>query len=323
MVTRDVAVAAALLTGGGLVAFPTETVYGLGADAANPMAVRAVFAAKGRPADNPLIVHIADPDDLGRIAVVTELAASLRRRFWPGPLTLVLPAHAGVLAEVRAGLPTVAVRCPDHPLAQALITSTGRPVAAPSANRSGRPSPTTAAAVLEDLDGRINGVLDGGPCRLGLESTVVDCTGGRPKILRLGALPAEALGLDPTPDPAAAGKSPGTLYRHYAPAIPVHVVDELELGLRRFPDAAVLCAAREARRLGIEAGPAAEVWAETPEGRAAGLFSALRRLERSGCRAIVVSRLPATGLDAATMDRLNRAAADPEKESPSAAGNGA
>jgi len=309
ILTEDVRLAASILRRGGLVAFPTETVYGLGADATDVTAVRGIFAAKGRPTDNPLIVHVADAAEVGRIAVVTDLAALLISRFWPGPLTVVVPSRPVIPVEVRAGLPTVAVRCPDHLVARGLIRATGRPLAAPSANMSGRPSPTAAATVLEDLAGRIDAVLDGGPCRLGLESTVVDCTGPEAKILRLGALPAEAMGLVPAVDPQAAGRSPGTLHRHYAPAIPLYVVDDMRIGLRENPDAAVLCAPEEAIRLGIVPGTAAACWDETPEGRAAGLFALLRRLEKSGRRVILVSPLPKKGLDAATMDRLHRAAA--------------
>ena len=297
-----------LLGQGRLVAFPTETVYGLGADATDARAVAAVFAAKGRPADNPLILHVATPREARSVAVWNARAEELARRFWPGPLTLVLPAAADVGAAVRAGRPTVAVRCPDHPLAREVLAAVGRPVAAPSANRSGRPSPTTAAAVLDELGDRIDAVLDGGPCRYGLESTVVDASGPELRLLRLGATPAEALGLEPRADADVQGLSPGTRHRHYAPAIPVHVVADLETGLRVHPDAAVLCGAADASRLGLRPGPAVCVLPDDPAGRAAGLFAALRRLERSGRSCIVAPQLTPTGLDAATADRLRRAA---------------
>ncbi len=314
--TRDVAVAAPILRQGGLVAFPTETVYGLGADAGDAAAVRRIFAAKGRPSDNPLIVHVADLGDVDEIGVVTPLGAELIRRFWPGPLTLVLPALDALPAETRAGLPTVAVRCPDHPVARALIRAVGRPLAAPSANRSGRPSPTAAEAVFDDLDGRIDAVLDGGPCLRGIESTVVDCTGDAPRLLRLGALPAEELGLVPRPDVDGAG-SPGTRHRHYAPAIPLYVVEDLALGLREHPDAAVLCTEGQALRAGLHGGPDVLLLPERPAERAARLFSALRQLERSGKPCIVAVRLPAEGLDAAAMDRLWRASAGSRQDFPS------
>ncbi len=299
--------AARWLRQGRLVAFPTETVYGLGADAADERAVAAVYTAKGRPLDNPLILHVAEVGDAQAVAVWNERALELARRFWPGPLTLVLPARPGVPAAIRAGKPTVAVRCPDHDLARAFLAAAGRPVPAPSANRSGRPSPTTAAAVLEELGDRIDAVLDGGPCRMGVESTVVDASGARLRLLRLGATPAEDLGLEPRADPDVEGLSPGTRHRHYAPSIPVHVVDDVEAGLRSHPDAAVLCGASAAARLGLRPGPAVCVLPDDPAGRAAGLFDALRRLERSGRACIVAPRLEPAGLDAATADRLRRA----------------
>ncbi|WP_296977514.1 L-threonylcarbamoyladenylate synthase [Thermobacillus sp. ZCTH02-B1] len=195
--TDDAAIAEAARTlrEGGIVAFPTETVYGLGADARNAEAVRRVFAAKGRPSDNPLIVHIADRDQLRELALpYGGVAARLMDAFWPGPLTIVLPVRPGAVApEVTAGLDTVAVRMPAHPVALRLIAAAGCPIAAPSANRSGRPSPTLAAHVLEDLEGRIDGVVDGGPAEVGLESTVVMMADGRIHVLRPGGVTPEAL----------------------------------------------------------------------------------------------------------------------------------
>lgn len=244
-----IAEAAAVLRRGGLVAFPTETVYGLGANALDPAAVEAIFAAKGRPADNPLIVHIADPTALTEIArEVPEEARALAVAFWPGPLTLVLPRHPRIPLVTTGGLDTVAVRMPDDPVALALIEAAGCPVAAPSANRSGRPSPTRAAHVAEDLDGRVDVILRAGDCRVGIESTVLDLTGPVPMVLRPGIVTpeeiAEVLGvpveLDPalcqTPGPGTPGpgtlesgtqveeeatapapKAPGMKYAHYAP----------------------------------------------------------------------------------------------------------
>lgn len=181
--------AAAVLSAGGLVAFPTETVYGLGADALNPRAVERIYAAKGRPVDNPIIVHIADPNALGGLVSDVPTAAQiLIARCWPGPLTLVLPATPVVPSVTRGGLPTVAVRMPAHPVALALIRAAGCPVAAPSANRSGRPSPTTAQHVLADLGGSVELVLDGGPTPVGVESTVLDLTCDPPLLLRPGEI---------------------------------------------------------------------------------------------------------------------------------------
>ncbi|MGE5508758.1 MAG: L-threonylcarbamoyladenylate synthase [Chitinophagales bacterium] len=229
--------AGAVLAGGGLVAFPTETVYGLGANALDPAAVGRIFAAKGRPSDNPLIVHIAGLESLPHLVRdVPALARALMDAFWPGPLTVVLPRTERVPNQVTAGLDTVAVRMPAHPVALGLIAAAGVPVAAPSANRSGRPSPTTAAHVWDDLAGRVDVILDGGPAGVGVESTVVDLTGPRPVVLRPGGLPLEELRrvageveIDPAVlRKAEAGKvaprSPGLKYTHYAPAAPLTLV---------------------------------------------------------------------------------------------------
>lgn len=226
--------AGAVLRQGGLVAFPTETVYGLGANALDSAAVGRIFAAKGRPSDNPLIVHVADRESLtGLVSEVPAVGQALIEEFWPGPLTLVLPKTGRVPDEVTAGLPTVAVRMPDHDVALGLIAAAGVPVAAPSANRSGRPSPTTAAHVWEDLAGRVEIILDGGPAGVGVESTVVDVTGQAPMVLRPGGLSLEELrrvagevGLDP----ALSGRNtdrpraPGMKYTHYAPQAPLTLV---------------------------------------------------------------------------------------------------
>ena len=231
------------LRSGELVAFPTETVYGLGADALSEKAVARIFTAKGRPADNPLIVHVASPEDIAPLVTdIPPLARALMDAFMPGPLTLVLRRSSLVPAIVSAGLDTVAVRVPSHPVARALIRLAGVPVAAPSANRSGRPSPTRAEHVLQDLDGRIPWLVDGGPCEVGLESTVVDATGEVPAILRPGAVTAEHIrmvtGIEPADasahdgtdgaSPASAGKpprSPGLKYRHYAPRAVLRIAD--------------------------------------------------------------------------------------------------
>ncbi|MDI3316822.1 MAG: L-threonylcarbamoyladenylate synthase [Bacillota bacterium] len=342
---EEIRLAASILRRGGLVAFPTETVYGLGADATNPEAVRAIFAAKGRPSDNPLIVHVADLEALGEAAEPTETALELARRFWPGPLTLVLPRKAAVADEVTAGLETVGVRMPDHPVARALLRATGRPVAAPSANRSGRPSPTTAEDVLADLDGRIDAVLDGGPCRIGVESTVVDLTGSPPLVLRVGGLAVEELrrwlpgleidrailrqlGRDGSP---AAGRdaeteagsfrprAPGMKYRHYAPRVPLYLVRGEEARVRE-------TTAELIRRLRTGGGRVAVIAPREsmgyydadfrldlgpradPSAWATRLFRALREAERTGAAAIVAEAPPAEGLGLAVAERLSRAA---------------
>ncbi|HEY8504049.1 MAG TPA: L-threonylcarbamoyladenylate synthase, partial [Gemmataceae bacterium] len=228
-----IARAASVLRAGGLVAFPTETVYGLGADALNPRAVAGIFAAKGRPANNPLIVHVADADQArGLTASWPDQAETLAARFWPGALTLVLPRGAAVPDVVVASGPTVAVRCPAHPVAAALIRAAGTPVAAPSANRASELSPTTAGHVVKALDGRIDLILDGGPTPGGLESTVLDLTSSPPRLLRPGLVPVGEIeaaigpvGRPPAPDAVELARgplpSPGTLPRHYAPRTPL------------------------------------------------------------------------------------------------------
>lgn len=216
-----------------LVAFPTETVYGLGANAMSTSAVENIFIAKGRPSDNPLIVHIATKEQLYDVACdIPSVAYTLMDHFWPGPLTLVLPKKDAVSPRVTAGLNTVAVRMPNHPIALALIQASGLPIAAPSANRSGRPSPTTAKHVLDDLDGRIAAVVDGGATGVGVESTVIDCTSAIPTILRPGGVTKEeiervigAVDIDRAlVEKEAVPKSPGMKYTHYAPKAPLVVV---------------------------------------------------------------------------------------------------
>lgn len=318
--------AAAVLRAGGLVAFPTETVYGLGADATSPEAVARIFAVKARPEDNPLIVHLADAAELPTVARVTPLARTLAERFWPGPLTLVLEADPRV-APASAGLSTVAVRVPDHPVALALLAATALPVAAPSANRSGRPSPTTAAHVMADLGESVALVLDGGPCAVGLESTVVDARGARPVVLREGAITREALGAAAAPAPgqdhargeadalgaAEAGlpelrHSPGTRHRHYQPACAVEIAPPGDGAAR----AATL--ARQGRRTGlVGTAPAPEgvVAIGTFRDAAAlahALYGALRAAEEAGVEVLVIEAVAEEGIGRAVMDRLRRAA---------------
>ncbi|MBQ9618849.1 MAG: threonylcarbamoyl-AMP synthase, partial [Oscillibacter sp.] len=228
-IAEKIGEAARILRQGGLIAMPTETVYGLGANALDADAVARIFEVKGRPQDNPLILHLSGQQWLPRYcANIPPLAFALARKFWPGPLTLVLKRRNNVPDIITAGLDTVAVRCPNHPIALALIRELGLPIAAPSANLSGRPSCTTAEEVMADMGGRIHGVLDGGPCTVGVESTILDMTGPQPRLLRPGGVSIEAIEtlIGPiTVDKAVTGplpdgeqpKSPGMKYRHYAP----------------------------------------------------------------------------------------------------------
>ena len=238
---ESLSLAADLLARGELVAFPTETVYGLGANALNREAVLSIFAAKGRPADNPLIVHVWNRAQLDDLCEVTPVARRLMDAFWPGPLTILMEKKEAVPAEVTAGLPTVAVRMPSHPVAAAMLKACNLPIAAPSANRSGKPSPTTARHVLEDMDGRIPLILDGGSCEVGLESTVLDICHGKPCILRPGgvtrAMLEAVLGeVDVAGSvlrPLQKGEtalSPGMRYRHYSPDGQVTLVEGEEGG---------------------------------------------------------------------------------------------
>jgi L-threonylcarbamoyladenylate synthase len=304
---RGLRAAVALLHAGELVAFPTETVYGLGADARNPRAVAGIFAAKGRPAFNPLIVHVADLAAAERLAAFTPEARALADRFWPGPLTLVLPRRpdAGLAEAVTAGLPTVALRVPAHPLARRLLDAFGGPLAAPSANPSGAVSPTTAAHVRDGLAGRIAAVLDGGPCPVGLESTILGFEGATAVLLRPGGLPAEtiaaALGRVPAAPGAAGITAPGQLASHYAPRAALRL------------DAAAALPGEI--RLGFGSGDADLNL--SPSGdlaeAAANLFAHLRAADAlaaaRGAAVIAVAPVPRHGLGAAINDRLARAAA--------------
>ena len=300
--------AAELLRAGRLVAFPTETVYGLGADATNELAVAAIFAAKARPRFNPLIIHVIDEAMARPLVVFDERAAMLAKHFWPGPLTLVLPRAPGcpVPLLASAGLDSLAVRVPAHPLPRALIRALGRPIAAPSANRSGRVSPTTAQHVLDELDGRIAAVLDGGPCRVGLESTVIDLTVPHAALLRPGGLEAEAIEavigpLDRAADGHGAPRSPGLLASHYAPALP------LRLGAKTVqPGEALLAFGKRAPRGAKEVRWLSRTGDLTEA--AVNLFAALRALDRPDFTGIAVMPIPEHGLGLAINDRLRRAA---------------
>ena len=233
---NEIREAAQILRSGGLLGIPTETVYGLGASALNEDAVLHIFQAKGRPQDNPLIIHVPDVTWLERYcAQVPETAYRLAEAFWPGPLTMILPRKPIIPLRTTGGLDTVGVRCPDHPVTRAIIQEAGVPVAAPSGNTSGRPSPTSAADMLEDMDGKIDGIVDGGPCRVGVESTIIDLTVTPPRLLRPGGLPLEDLrrilgevAVDKAVTQKVTGseppRAPGMKYRHYAPHAPVTAV---------------------------------------------------------------------------------------------------
>ncbi|NPA26574.1 MAG: threonylcarbamoyl-AMP synthase [Chloroflexi bacterium] len=325
-----IARAAQILRAGGLVAFPTETVYGLGANALDEAAVARIFAAKERPAYDPLIVHLARPEDVDQVAgEVPEVARRLWAHFAPGPLTLILPKHPRVPTNVTAGRDTVAVRIPSHPVARALIQAAGVPVAAPSANRFGHVSPTTAQHVLADLGDAVDVVLDAGPTPVGVESTILDVTQDPPVLLRPGGVPVEALeavlgrsirraGPHPEGQPAPA---PGTLPRHYAPRVPLWLFDGPPDWARTMMlDTAALLQQQglsvavlvpdEDRVLFADRG--LMVFSLGPEDdattAAARLFQGLRALEAQAPHAILARTLPEQGLGLAVNDRLRRAA---------------
>lgn len=306
--------AAAILRRGGLVAFPTETVYGLGADATDAEAVARIYAAKERPSFNPLIAHV-DSFRTARIqGMFDETATRLAEAFWPGPLTLVVPVAATCTISdlARAGLDSVGLRVPAHPLAHALLEQIGRPVAAPSANRSGRVSPTDADHVLGDLDGRIDAVLDGGTARVGVESTIVSCLGGTPRLLRPGGVPREAIEtligekLETVAEAGSNPLAPGMLASHYAPRAQVR----LNATSIRPGEAGLLFGAEP--HVGADAASATLNLSKNGDlvEAAAHLFSYLRQLDASGAATIAVGPIPETGLGEAINDRLRRAAAE-------------
>lgn len=288
-----VADAAARLRAGAVVAFPTETVYGLGALARDPLAVRQVFAQKGRPADHPLIVHLPDATHLDAWGHASDAARALAARFWPGPLTLVLRRQPGVPDEVTGGLDTVGLRVPDHRVARALLTAVGDGVAAPSANRFGRVSPTTAAHVRSEFGDAV-AVLDGGPCRVGVESTIIDLSGDAPALLRPGGVPVEDI--EAVIGPVArhgTTRAPGTLAAHYAPRTALLLSEE--------PAAA-------AARLQAAGRSVAILPAGDPTDHARRLYAELRRLDASGVDVLVAEVAADAGLGRAVNDRLRRAA---------------
>ena len=312
--------AATLLKRGEVVAFPTETVYGLGADATNEQAVDKIFTAKGRPSDNPLIVHVASKEQL--LDLVTDVPAYVERlidTFSPGPITYVLKSKGKVAANVTAGLNTVAVRIPNHDIALSLLTACELPIAAPSANISGRPSPTSATHVLDDLDGKIAAVLDGGTSQVGVESTVVDCTGEEPIILRRGKITEEDIEkvinvnkVEIYDGQVEKPKSPGLKYKHYAPEIPLYLI-ESELPIQAVIDAEkrkgnrVGALVSDATAKNISADKIVAVGIDEEE-IAANLYEALRSFKKVEVDVIVCESFSAKEVGKAVMDRIYKAA---------------
>ena len=314
MTDQEIEKAAQVLRDGGLVAFPTETVYGLGANALNPAAVRKIFAAKGRPADHPVIVHVADTSDLKHWAAEVPRAAwLLAEKFWPGPLTMVLKRSARVSDLVTGGQDTVGLRVPSHPVAQQLLKAFGGGIAAPSANRFGRISPTTAQHVREELGDAVDLVLDGGSSEVGIESTIVDLTRDTPAVLRPGRITAQQIAdalLAPLGESGVGRpRVSGSLESHYAPGLPLKIVhpDEIENYVRARPATPIAVLSRSGRPRDSKA----TLWQgapETPDDYARLLYATLRWLDVSGCRLIVVEALPELPEWAAVRDRLSRAA---------------
>jgi len=317
---NTIAEAAEILRQGGLVAFPTETVYGLGADALNQEAVKKVFEAKGRPPDNPLIVHIADHGQLiDLVDEVPDKAQALGKEFWPGPLTLVMKKTFLVPDIVTAGLDTVAVRMPDHPVALALIEEFGGGLVGPSANLSGRPSPTTGAHVMDDLHGRIEMILNTGPAEIGIESTVVDMTVDPPVILRPGGLHKESLEdivgeIIMASEANSLRRSPGTRHRHYAPKAKVVLVPEKDaaalsrlLQEYRQQGKNVSCVVHSPELAKIETGGFYKVLPAPIDFFARYLFRTFRELDQEGTDVIIVESVTDQGLGTAVMDRLRKA----------------
>ena len=326
----SIALGGKILREGGLVGMPTETVYGLGANALDPAAVRSIFEAKGRPGDNPLIVHVADTEEIAPLVrEIPRAARKLMEAFWPGPMTLILPKAACIPTEVSAGLDTVGIRLPASEAARALIRAAGCPVAAPSGNRSGRPSPTTAQHMLEDMDGRIPLILDGGACEVGVESSVIDATGETPIILRPGGITPEmveeVLGRvevdEHVMSPLAEGeavRSPGMKYKHYAPVAKTVIFEgeaqQVVAAICARYDAAEAAGERVAilgfdehdfgTRNRISLGHAS-----CPQEAAARLFGALRELDERGETLALCEAVDMAGIGHAVMNRMGRAAA--------------
>lgn len=324
--SRTPEIAARIIQRGGLVAIPTETVYGLGANGLDEKAVASIFEAKGRPQDNPLILHVAESAEMEKFChSIPASAYALAEKFWPGPLTMVLPARPIVPKRTTGGLDTVAVRCPDNDTTRAIIRLAGVPIAAPSANLSGKPSTTTAAHVLHDHDGKIDAIVDGGPCRVGVESTIVDLTDSRPRLLRPGGITPEQLkevlgdlvidkAVTAQIDKDAVVKAPGMKYRHYAPAEPVVIVagsrEKAAAYIRRHftPGDRVLCFAEE---LPLYHGCAPLAYGSEGDvsSLSAGLFAALRELDDPAIHQVFARCPEGGGVAYAVQNRLKKAAA--------------
>ncbi len=314
-----------ILREGGLVVFPTETVYGLGGNATDEAAARKIYAAKGRPSDNPLIIHVADPRDAEVYAVTSPLYYRLAAAFMPGPLTLILPKRDTIPYSVTGGLDSVAVRCPSHPIARALIGAAGVPVAAPSANLSGKPSPTCAAHVIDDLSGRVDMIIDGGECEIGLESTILKIDSDRPILLRPGGITVEQLSavcgeveiaaaVTGQLAPGERPLSPGMMYRHYAPATPLILVRGERkavteyLRARQTEGCGILAYAEEADALSFERLIVLG-HRDDPAEQAQHLFTALRDADTFGASAIYAHYPDDSGMGLALCNRMLRAAA--------------
>lgn len=318
--------AAEIIKKGGLVAIPTETVYGLGANGLDEAAVASIFAAKGRPQDNPLILHVAEPSEMEKFChSIPDAAYQLAKAFWPGPLTIVLPARDIVPKRTTGGLSTVAVRCPDSDVTRAIIRLSGVPIAAPSANISGKPSTTTAQHVLHDHDGKIDAVVDGGPCRVGVESTIVDLTDERPRLLRPGGITPEQLisvlgdlvidkAVTAQIDQDAVVKAPGMKYRHYAPQEPVVIVagsrEKAAAYIHKhfIPGDRVLCFTEELP-LYADCNPLAYGSESDVNTLSAGLFAALRELDDPAIHQVYARCPVGGGVAYAVQNRLKKAAA--------------
>ncbi|GIO24734.1 L-threonylcarbamoyladenylate synthase [Oceanobacillus sp. J11TS1] len=324
IIKKDIQEAADMLKEGDVVAFPTETVYGLGADATNASAVRKIFEAKGRPQDNPLIAHVASVAQLeGIVTNIPDYVYTLIEAFSPGPLTYILPANDSCADNVKAGLSTIGVRIPSHPIALHLLETIGRPVAAPSANVSGKPSPTTANHVYEDLNGRIAGLIDGGQTGVGLESTVIDCTGDVPIILRPGGVTKEQLELEVGTvmmDPGLATasvnrpKAPGMKYKHYAPEVPLYLFTGSGEAMKEFVDKEKQAGNRVGLLLSnqtaelFQANAPIHLLGESIEEIASSLYDGLRFFKQANVDKIICETFSEKGIGQAVMNRLRKAA---------------